>query len=132
MQRETPIFTLTLVNRQYYLVELKDDVEFGVPEMELLVQLERELYNQPLPVLVICTPTTHTDSDFANYLGRNANNPLSVADAFVIQSLPQKLLAHFYKVFVKPERPTAFFKKKDDALAWLKQFHKTAPSPETV
>lgn len=76
MQRETPIFTLTLVNRQYYLVELKDDVEFGVPEMELLVQLERELYNQPLPVLVICTPTTHTDSDFANYLGRNANNPL--------------------------------------------------------
>lgn len=122
MQRETESFKLSLIENVYYLVELKEDVDFGVADMEQLVRMEREICNQVLPVLIICSSTATSNSDFIRYLARNENNPLCIADAFVLKSLPQKLLAHFYKVFVKPERPTGFFKNREDAMQWLKQF----------
>lgn len=122
MQRETDAFKLSLIDNTYYLVELKEDVDFGIPDLEQLVRLEREICNQVLPVLIICSNTVVSNSDFVKHLARNENNPLCLADAFVLKSLPQRLLAHFYKVFVKPERPTGFFKKQEDALEWLKQF----------
>lgn len=43
-----------------------------------------------------------------------------LADAFVINSLPQKLVANFYMNFHKPFVPTRFFNSKSEALAWLR------------
>lgn len=43
-----------------------------------------------------------------------------LADAFVINSLPQKLVANFYMNFHKPFVPTRFFNSKSEALTWLK------------
>ncbi|MFI5142235.1 MAG: hypothetical protein ACHQII_07760 [Bacteroidia bacterium] len=42
-----------------------------------------------------------------------------LADAFVIHSLPQKLIANFYMKVVKPVTPTRFFTKVEDAEKWL-------------
>lgn len=44
-----------------------------------------------------------------------------LADAFVIQSLSQKLVANFYMNFHKPSVPTRFFNSEVEALEWLKQ-----------
>ena len=45
-----------------------------------------------------------------------------VADAFVITSTAQALVANFYMKFNAPFVPTKFFKHEDDALEWLQQF----------
>jgi hypothetical protein len=45
-----------------------------------------------------------------------------IADAFVINSLPQKLIGNFYMNFHKPYVPTRFFNSKEEALKWLKSF----------
>ncbi|HXD94546.1 MAG TPA: hypothetical protein VNX01_15175 [Bacteroidia bacterium] len=42
-----------------------------------------------------------------------------LVDAFVINSLPQKLIANFYMKVVKPYTPTRFFTKREDAEKWL-------------
>lgn len=123
MQRETQSFHLSLVEGTYYLVELKEDVDFDVPDLEQLVEMQREICNRVLPVLVMCSPTATSTSEFLKHLSKNENSPLSKADAFVLTSLPQKLLAHFYKLFVVPERPTGFFKRREDAVNWLRQFY---------
>lgn len=130
MQRETQAFKLSLIENTYYLVELKDDIEFDIPDMEQLVQFEREICNRVLPVLVICSATASSSSDFVKYLSKNENNPFCKADAFVLKSLPQKLMAHFYKLFIQPERATGFFSKKEDALVWLRQFFEDPSSSE--
>jgi hypothetical protein len=44
-----------------------------------------------------------------------------LADAFVISSLPQKLIANFYMRVVKPFVPTRFFTKREDAEKWLSE-----------
>lgn len=45
-----------------------------------------------------------------------------LADAFVISTFPQKLIANFYMNFHKPVIPTKFFNSKEEALAWLNEF----------
>ena len=44
-----------------------------------------------------------------------------LADAFVINSFPQKLIANFYMRVVKPVIPTRFFTKREDAEKWLSE-----------
>ena len=122
MRRETQALTLSLVDNTYYYIELKEDVEFDVPDLLDLIEAEKEICNKVMPVLVICSSTVSASGDFVRYLAKNENNPLSKADAFVLKSVAQQLLAHFYKLFITPERPIAFFKKKEDALKWLEQF----------
>jgi hypothetical protein len=45
-----------------------------------------------------------------------------VADAFVIDSLAQRILGNFYLKFNKPQFPTRFFNSKEEALIWLEAF----------
>lgn len=117
-----PKFTLTLVDNLFYQVELAEDIDFEISDLQDLVEAERELDGRKLPVLVLCEPTTNTNVDLMNYLSKNKNNPYSVADAFVITSISQSILANFYSKINKPERPTKFFTKREDAMKWLEQF----------
>lgn len=48
----------------------------------------------------------------------NGNN-FTIADAFVIQSMAQKMIGNFYLTFHKPVKPTKLFNNKADALKWL-------------
>lgn len=62
-----------------------------------------------------------------------AKNPEIVrvrkAQAIIIDSLPNRLLANFYIKFHKPENPIKIFEKEGEALKWLKQF---LPEKNTV
>lgn len=120
--KETDKFRVSVINNAYYHVEIKEDVDFEVEDMKLLVEYEREICNKRLPVLVICAPTASSSSDFVRYLSKNENNPMAAADAFVLSSIAQKILAHFYRLFGNHERPVAFFNTKETAMEWLKQF----------
>ncbi len=51
-------------------------------------------------------------------------NAQTIADAFVVSSLPEKLLANFYIKINKPPKPTRMFTDKNKAIAWLLQKQK--------
>ncbi|MBS1637474.1 MAG: hypothetical protein JST26_16280 [Bacteroidetes bacterium] len=115
-------FTVKVVDNKYYLLLLNKDVEFGIDDLETLVHAEKEIGGQKLPVLVICPPSATTNVELLQALSKNQNNPYSSADAFVISSIAQKILANFYLKINKPERPTRFFNVESEAREWLKQF----------
>jgi hypothetical protein len=48
----------------------------------------------------------------------------SIAEAYVFDSLPHRIIANFYIKFNKPTVPTKFFKTKIEAEVWLKAFLK--------
>ena len=106
----------------YYEVEIFNNVDFTVDDLKLLVNEQKENFNVKLPVLILCNEFSSTNLELMLALSKNANNPYSKADAFVIKSLAQKILANFYLKINKPERPTKFFNKKEEALDWLKQY----------
>ena len=62
--------------------------------------------------------------DVMKYLSRGRGCLFTLADAFVIKSLTQRILAKIYMSVNKPYAPTRFFKKTEDAEAWLKSLNK--------
>jgi hypothetical protein len=104
------------------LVEIKPNVHFEIDDLKQLVEFQKEISGIKLPVLVLCLSDTHTDTETLKYIAKNQNSPYSIADAFVIYSLAQKILANAYLKFHYSERPVKFFNNKEDALEWMQQF----------
>ncbi len=106
----------------FYKIQVNDSDDFNVSDLTLLVAIQKEMGEHFLPTLVLCSENATTDMELLNAISKNSLNPYSKADAFVIHSLPQKILANFYLKISKPERPTKFFSNKENALEWLREF----------
>ena len=122
MNKQTNKFTVSIVDQKYYVININDDLEFNLDDFAQLVTFQKELGNLKLPVLVICALNATTNLKVIKYISKNENNPFSKADAFVINSLAQKILANFYIKIDPPQRPTQFFKDKETAFKWLEQY----------
>ena len=115
-------FSVRINEDDFYEIEVFNDKEFGFTQLEELIKAQESLGSKKLAVLVLCEEFASTDTTFVKHLAQNKNNPHSKADAFVISSIAQKLIANFYLKISSPERPTKFFKEKADAIIWLKQY----------
>jgi hypothetical protein len=115
-------FEVEINDLGFYVVSVNETEEFSVEDLTKLVNAQDELGGEKLPVLVLCAEHASTNSELLTTISKNKNNPYSKADAFVIKSMAQKILANFYIKINKPERPTKFFNNKDEAINWLKPF----------
>ncbi len=115
-------FQLTVNGNGFYEVEVFDNTDFLIPDLKLLVKAQQENFGIKLPVLVLCREHANTNIELLNVIAKNENNPYAKADAFVIKSMSQRILANFYVKIHKPERPTKFFSSKEDAVVWLNQY----------
>ncbi len=122
MVRETHKFKVSVSDQNYYVVEIKDNCEFEIEDLKQLVAFEKEISGKVMPVLVICAFNAQTNNELITYLSKNVNNPYCKAEAFIITSLAQKILANVYLKFTTPERPVKFFKKKEEGIKWLEKY----------
>ena len=116
------IFNLTIHQNRYYIVEVFDKQEFTITDLKALVASQFEMGGKRLPVLILCSQYTTGDVEMLKYLSKNKNNPYSLADAFVIKTMAQKILGNFYIKLMHQERTTKMFDNKEDAINWLNQF----------
>jgi hypothetical protein len=116
------IFKLSIHENRYYIVEVFDKQEFTITDLEELVAIQTEMGGKRLPVLILCSQYTNGDVEMLKYLSKNKNNPYSIADAFVINTMAQKIIGNFYIKLISLERPTKMFSNKEDAINWLNQF----------
>jgi hypothetical protein len=119
-QNET--FSVKVIDNSYYKVRVFENQEFTVDDLKNLVAAQKKNISLVLPVLVFCENNAMADVLLLSKLSKNENNPYSKADAFVLNSIAQKILANFYVKINKPERPTKFFNNLDEALIWLKKY----------
>lgn len=115
-------FEFLIDENQFYKITVNDRNEFDIPDLQLLVAAQKEIGGHYLPVLVICHDHATTNIELLKEISQNKNNPYSKADAFVLRSMAQRILANFYLKILNPERPTKFFNNKDEAITWLSQF----------
>ena len=115
-------FELYIHEYGFYEITINENEEFKIEDLKNLVSAQIELGGFKLPALILCSEHATTDAELLKTLSKNANNPFSKADAFVIKSMSQKILANFYIKINKPERPTKFFNNKEEAIDWLKQY----------
>jgi hypothetical protein len=105
----------------YYEIEIAENGEFGFEELRQQIEAQEEMGAQCLPVMVLCGDYTNNDVDFMSHLSKNENVPYSTASAFVLNSIPQRIVANFYIMIVRPQRPTKFFNTKEEAVKWIKK-----------
>lgn len=115
-------FIISLIDDRYYDLFIKDNVEIFVEDMSRIVEAQKQLCGQKIPVLISGGKYSTTNVDVMRFLAKNENMPYSKISAYVTNSISQKLLGNFYIKINKPERPTKFFNNKEEAIAWLKQY----------
>ena len=115
-------FKISLIDDGYYELSIKDNVEIYIEDLRRILDAQKELSGQRIPIIISGEKYSTTNVEVLNYISKNENMPYSKASAFVTNSISQKLLGNFYLKIYKPERPTRFFNKKQDAVAWLKQY----------
>lgn len=80
------------------------------------------LENKKYPLLHIVGNYVQATEEARVYGASAKGLKYSLAEAYVIRSLAQKILANFYMKVNKPSVPTRFFGSKKEAEAWLKTF----------
>ena len=95
------------------------DVEHVVKINEVCGELTR---GKKVPMLIDGDQLTIPSEEARTYVADKDSNPYSLAEAFIVRSLPQKLIANFFLRFNKPGRPTRMFTDTEEALKWLKGF----------
>ncbi len=82
----------------------------------------RLVNKQRVPILFIVGKYTTISQEGMKYGATEEATVLSKAEAYVINSIAQKILANFYLRIYKPPVPTRFFDSKVKAEEWLRPF----------
>jgi hypothetical protein len=102
---------------------IKEHVEVDVIHVKEIVNSLEELGGGTKFPLLILTPVfTLPTPDAREYIASAASNPYASAEAYIIRSLPQKLVGNVFLSFNKPSRPTRLFSDEAKAEEWLRSF----------
>lgn len=104
-------------------IVVSENAAIGLKECHELTEAYWNLLGEnKCPLLHIVGDYVTVDKDARDYASSEEGLKFSKAEAFVINSLPHKILANFYMKMQKPSVPTKFFRTKQEAEEWLLQY----------
>lgn len=105
------------------------EVVFGDNELltledckEIVTVYREFVQGRKLPILHVIGKYMNVTKEAREYAASEEGLEFSLAEAFVFNSLPHRIIANFYLNINKPSAPTRFFKTKAEAEVWLKTF----------
>lgn len=101
-------------------IKIKDAVTLSQAK-ELLEAYLKVGDHKKLPHLFTVSKFVIMEKEVMEFISNTANK-YGKADAFVIHSLPQRIIGNFYLQFHKPSVPTKLFTSQAKAVIWLKTF----------
>lgn len=102
-------------------IDIKDDGYFELADAKEVIEAAGRLGDgRKFLNLIIAGEGTLVEADARIHSSSVEGSKYKLADAFVINSLAQQLIANFIIKAQKPAVATAFFKDRDKAILWLK------------
>jgi hypothetical protein len=124
---ETNCAKMTLRSDGIIRTEIVDNYDLEIDDARKLMDGYLKLgKGRKTPHLIVFKHMSMADRAVMKFMAEEANN-FGKADAIVIDSKAQKILADFYILVQRPKVPTRFFTLEEDAIEWL---HSQAESPE--
>lgn len=115
----------TILKRDDGIIEItcSDSLTYDIEHIyEMHAATSRLVNKQRVPALFLVGKDTTITHDAMKYGATEEATQLSLAEAYVIHSLAQKILANFYLRIYKPPVPTKFFDDRVAAETWLRTF----------
>jgi hypothetical protein len=104
-------------------IEFGDNVEIDLKEaIEIIDKIGEFTEGKKVPVLNMAGISTSATSSAREHSASPAGVKYTMADAYVVNNLAQKILGNFYISFNKPMVNTRIFDDKEKAVEWLKTF----------
>ena len=106
-------------------VRMKPNIDIGVAELSELFELSNKLADfQKRFVIVDTRENFNSSHDIRAFYTDERLIKFRYADAFIVTSLPMRLLVNFYITFDKPKIPSKMFNSEADALNWVNSLKK--------
>ncbi len=115
----------TIILRDDGILELytSDEHEYTIDCTKENVKAFGELSGgKKVPVLIIGGAFTSVTPEAREFMASEESLEYSKAEAFLVNTLAQKILIQFYIKFNRPLVPTRIFTEKEKAIEWLKTF----------
>lgn len=104
-------------------IHIKVDEVFEIADSVELVKARTSLVaGRRTPIIYTCTQFVIPSKEVREFVASESRSTLVLADAFVVNSLPQRLMANLFIRINKPVRPTKVFNNFGAACAWAKTF----------
>lgn len=102
-------------------IEIQDNTYFEVKDVHELIAAAEELGGGKRFLNLIFTgKDTLLDTKARVFSSSKEGSKFKLADAFVINTIAQKLIANFIVKAQNPAAPTSFFRDEESAVKWLK------------
>lgn len=113
---------ITILSDHIMHIHIKLEDEFIIENSMNLVKARTELAaGRKMGILYTATRHVIPSREVREFVASEGRSELVIADAFVINSLPQRLAIKFFIKFNQPVRPTRFFDNEHSALNWLEK-----------
>lgn len=120
------ISKVILLNEDTLFIDILADVEFEIKDFHQLMDAAFEIGKGKKFYNIINVGEYTTPNHEARVASSSIEGSIyKLADAFIIHSIPQKIIANFYLSFHKPAVPTKFFTSLENAKDWLDQIKKS-------
>lgn len=105
------------------IIYCKEDYQYELQDIQDLVEAAGELTGgKKMPTLTIPGKYTEASKEALDFIFSKDSILYASADAYIAQSLSQKIIGNFYLKIKKPSIPTRLFSNEKSALEWLKKF----------
>jgi len=115
----------TIILREDGILELHthDDHVYEVSDVIENVEAFGKLSNyKGAPVIIIGGSFTSASSEARKFMATAESLKYSKCEAFILSSLPQRIIINFYIRIDKPLVPTKVFKTKEEAILWCENY----------
>jgi hypothetical protein len=99
-------------NHEYEIQDVKENVA-AIGQLSV---------GKKVPVLIVGGAFTSVSKEARVFMASEESLQYSLCEAFLLNSLPQRMLINFYIRVNKPLAPPRAFSSKSEALDWLKRF----------
>ncbi len=117
---ESNRWKISLLNDFIVRVEIMRHTEVTLDDMDRNFKIyESFLKGRKLPFIVVFGEFSMANRDVQKEFAKQNRNSIKSMEAYIINSLPHRIMGNFHLKFFKPPHPTKIYKSEKEAIDWI-------------
>lgn len=116
-------FKISYIEELYFDVIVFPNVDMFAPDVaEMVAACNKLSGNTPRAAIVTVGEFANFNPDAREFTADPTKETATIAFAYVLSNLAQRMVANFFIRFNRPTKPVRFFSNRESAMEWLEQY----------